>query len=865
MSWRAHILLVLLLQVLLVIPLCQAEATTTDTATATLSDDPAYYAMMSPYQYPQANADVNVKVKLNIYYRLEEIITMEDVDVTHTHTALSVRMVYTSTGDGDGGSAGWISLAFSPLNIPRMINSLAVTGPLGAMGVATTPQLYDLSYMFYPPIYSEELQSTLMQSSMLMSMMTEEENGGTTTTNTTSTTLTFTKLIDNELHSSMGYPTIDPQGKNTCLYAFGDGSAYPYSFHGPTESSRGSFTLDLTNVPIWTSVPTSTSYSDSDSPTTSPSITLTTTEERPTLSPLKTTMLSSARPSTTGTLPSPAPYSSTVVPSTSVQVEVETTALTPSPHNSNKIPSASPSLDGTSTILNKDEDEQSAATSVLFDEQQQHETNEQEGSGSGKDEQEDLFFAESGGNSNSSLNTEGDNNKNFVSPFFSIQLTESLTFQYRLLLLGEGDGRMLLMMEHGEDVFLEVVLTYQGLGWLGWGISYDGSGLMKGSDAVIGIPAEGSSAYDNDDDGTGSVNRYHMKGTLPTDVILMNEHDPAYVLANATILQDTYKQTTTMAFRHRIMEDLIEPTGTHTFLYCIGPNNYYPSYHGKGAGRNAFRVDLAPARVAAQQAAAQGDDMNKTSTSTTTTTSGAVLFQETAGQSKDYTKLFLVHGILGLLAWGMCIPLSVGAAMLKDMIPSNKYCSWIYIHTYGNLAGMAFTVMCFVLALIPVLTPGNGEALGLGLASHSHAIVGWLVTLLVGMQSLVGWFRPPKQQKAEEKEEKAAQKRFVWEVSHRVLGVTLLGGGVWQMSSGCYLWATRYGLSLKYQRVSLLWIGSLVAIIVVTKVGMQLRERRRSRQSQSNTNNIVVAKEAHKHEHEGPIESDLDLDWSVSA
>jgi hypothetical protein len=177
-----------------------------------LSDDPSYFGMCSP------------RDDLLIYYRLEEVHLNSG-----TATALSVRMVYTV----DRG--GWIAFGFSPLNIPRMINSLAVAGPLDTN---VAPQMYNLNLMFAPPISSDDLQDTLTNASMVVEG--------------TNTILTFTKLIDNDLHKNLDFPEIDVRGHNTCLYAFGDSPNYPWSFHGPTGQSRGSITLDLARVPIWT-------------------------------------------------------------------------------------------------------------------------------------------------------------------------------------------------------------------------------------------------------------------------------------------------------------------------------------------------------------------------------------------------------------------------------------------------------------------------------------------------------------------------------------------------------------------------------------------------------------------------------------
>eukprot|EP00584_Thalassiosira_punctigera_P003836 CAMPEP_0172540210 /NCGR_PEP_ID=MMETSP1067-20121228/11280_1 /TAXON_ID=265564 ORGANISM="Thalassiosira punctigera, Strain Tpunct2005C2" /NCGR_SAMPLE_ID=MMETSP1067 /ASSEMBLY_ACC=CAM_ASM_000444 /LENGTH=99 /DNA_ID=CAMNT_0013326031 /DNA_START=26 /DNA_END=325 /DNA_ORIENTATION=- len=78
-----------------------------------------------------------------------------------------------------------------------------------------------------------------------------------------------------------------------------------------------------------------------------------------------------------------------------------------------------------------------------------------------------------------------------------------------------------------------------------------------------------------------------------------------------------------------------------------------------------------------------------------------------------------------------------------------------------------------------------------------------------------GWLRPHVPDDGEEK----SLLRKVWEIGHRVVGVTLLACGFWQMQEGVALYANKYGVSASGQeKLSIaywVWIGVMSALIVL--------------------------------------------------
>lgn len=132
----------------------------------------------------------------------------------------------------------------------------------------------------------------------------------------------------------------------------------------------------------------------------------------------------------------------------------------------------------------------------------------------------------------------------------------------------------------GEDA-LSVKAVYQGLAWLGIGVSLDGE--MVGGEAIIGEPVAPISSI--------NPGKYTMSAESISGVKL---RDPsAQTLIDGSISQDLNTGTTTLEFTKILQEYdelLISTVARNTFIYAIGSDNTFPSYHGGGKG--LFEVDL---------------------------------------------------------------------------------------------------------------------------------------------------------------------------------------------------------------------------------------------------------------------------------
>jgi hypothetical protein len=174
----------------------------------------------------------------------------------------------------------------------------------------------------------------------------------------------------------------------------------------------------------------------------------------------------------------------------------------------------------------------------------------------------------------------------------------------------------------------------------------------------------------------------------------------------------------------------------------------------------------------------------------------------------------LAHGIVLAIAWGIFAPLGIGASICRDIITEKLGQSWLNFHFYLNIMAVFLTLLGFSLAVI---------AMQLDCRRHFqevHHKIGLSITILLVAQGLAGYFRPPAagnshahtpkggsvkimhydQSTADDFDtsnpvsqesfeinagkpdmqegadsNKKTMKRWLWEIGHRVTGMTLLG------------------------------------------------------------------------------------------
>ena len=98
---------------------------------------------------------------------------------------------------------------------------------------------------------------------------------------------------------------------------------------------------------------------------------------------------------------------------------------------------------------------------------------------------------------------------------------------------------------------------------------------------------------------------------------------------------------------------------------------------------------------------------------------------------------------------------------------------------------------------------------------NSHEKMGLIMFIMASAQVFGGVFRPHVPEEGQGK----SVVRKSWEVGHRVLGVTLLACGFWQMREGIALFAIKYSVSESGEGslgiAYWVWIGIMTALIVL--------------------------------------------------
>ena len=172
-------------------------------------------------------------------------------------------------------------------------------------------------------------------------------------------------------------------------------------------------------------------------------------------------------------------------------------------------------------------------------------------------------------------------------------------------------------------------------------------------------------------------------------------------------------------------------------------------------------------------------------------------------------KVWLAHGGMAFLAWGVLLPISVNASLFRDLRLIGSL--WFKCHQAFNTAVYALFVALFFIAVSYTTKEGTRNF------NDSHGRMGLVMLILTTFQMLFGIFRPRLTFSGSDKERTKVRKG--WEGGHRLLGAALLLCGFWQMSSGIKLFSAKYSVSVSYEGKAstayCVWIGAMPATILV--------------------------------------------------
>jgi hypothetical protein len=374
---------------------------------------------------------------------------------------------------------------------------------------------------------------------------------------------------------------------------------------------------------------------------------------------------------------------------------------------------------------------------------------------------------------------------------------------------------------------IRVQLTYQGTGWLGFGISPNGH--MIGSQAIIGRP-----------DLNNSVMLYDLMAQSNSGIKLSSEQP---------LTQTSFTQVngvTTLTFTKPLASTTgtsILASGPNNFLYAYGATNAF-LYH---AGRSPFTITTALVACSSN---------GTTPSNNHTVANGPIKI--TKDTSQTTRKLWKIHGLLLALAWGVLAPLAIGCAVLRRWLGGGAL--WFTLHSNLNTLTLLATAAGFGIAVYNMHVEHKPHFQG-----PKHTLIGLLVMILVLVQAMSGWFRPhlPKEAHAaaaanasvnvsttshlntshdheENGEErplasnnnfnsyeqpgynKKSAARRIFEVQHRILGLGLLGLCWYQVYLGILQYNGRYALTFPATLVFFVVAGVLAGATIVGKIVLLL-------------------------------------------
>lgn len=294
------------------------------------------------------------------------------------------------------------------------------------------------------------------------------------------------------------------------------------------------------------------------------------------------------------------------------------------------------------------------------------------------------------------------------------------------------DGHLAYTVNEADGtVTMEV--RHDGDAWVALAFN-DGSKMMAGSDAVIGSTE------------TGKPQKYRLFTNSPVvDSAIQLMPPEQQTLINASI---EYKDGQTLM---RFTKTMNEPDeipismGDNDFLWAYGMS---PTIGYHGPNRQPIVVNLS---------------------------SGSSEVVQVPNMAA-----WLAHGICAFVAWGVLAPAAVQSALMRALFKGKL---WFQIHQYFNSLAFVLTIASFAIAVAFTQKEGSQHF------TNNHEKMGLAMFIMVALQVLGGGLRPHVPDPGEEK----TTVRKGWEIGHRVLGITLLACGFWQMYAGIQLYAIKYG------------------------------------------------------------------------
>jgi len=317
----------------------------------------------------------------------------------------------------------------------------------------------------------------------------------------------------------------------------------------------------------------------------------------------------------------------------------------------------------------------------------------------------------------------------------------------------------------GDTVQFQI--SHFGNAWLSLGVAWNEEGKMIASEAVIGRP---DLAMASDEKPLKyELSKYYMSGIIPME-------RSKQTLIDASTTQD--ESETIMRFTKYLDEEgqiPISKTGHTTFIYAIGHGNYL-SHHRFA---ESFTMDLSKCPYLDND-----NDNNEES------------------KNDQFRSAWIAHGVFGSLAFVLLFPLSAASAILRKLMPS----TWIFFHTFGNIAAFASTLFAVFVAITTTSNSGGEHFV------EKHHKIGISLLLLSFCQVIGGLFRPGKSQNDDNNNSKL-NTRHIWKLGHGLLGTSILILGYIQVGDGLNMFAEDYSsVNLTQGYITLIIVGCIVLL-----------------------------------------------------
>jgi len=352
-----------------------------------------------------------------------------------------------------------------------------------------------------------------------------------------------------------------------------------------------------------------------------------------------------------------------------------------------------------------------------------------------------------------------------------------------------------LVLNYEGDIETEILsmeLILEGQAWLGIGLKDDGK--MTGGVAVIGLPdASVAEKY--------SLDGYSLDGVQPVAQELQS-------LIDATVEQT--EEQTILRYKRNFNDEgdlsVDAESGIIRFIYAYGESNTlaYHTFSNKGSAE--VNVILGEAKV---------DEVIDT-------------------ESK-----WKAHGLLMGLAWGVFVPFAIACSLLRHVLPLPPGV-WYKLHMGSNSLASVMTVCGIGIAVSAINDEKGDDADHFSLRTHHK--IGGIILVLTVLQVMNGFLRPhapgphaavAKQDNVEVVEvvegtedsdkgnsegvEEKTKVRSIWEVMHRLMGVTTLVMAWYNCSSGINLYEGRYPMDMNLTLVFWIIVGVIAGGTLLLK------------------------------------------------